>query len=445
MDKKYSDNENSELNEITEQDVVQGNYLELLNGVQSKLFPGLNLKIGLFNEAWYCQKFSIRQVFDMLIHALLIDQYRVLSEISNNNILTIYTKNYRDDHDGYWEHIKKSIGEHDEVTIVTNKKHIIKKIHICRIIKRFFWLITALRELGNRFDKKDRLYLAIRIVERKQTLDDIEKLNLSPKAVMCFFDSAPNESILMQYFKNKGAVTLTNQHGQPVFRNPKIDRLNQSQILNFSSDYFLAKGEYTKRQFERAGVSSNKIRIVGSAVPTLSLDYKQNNTKLFGVFLDTPAYEFALKTNREVLKFAENISEKIGYKYVIKLHPSDMVDNYSDIKMNYCKNVFAPKSKLQDAFENIEFGIFNASSVYVDMLLNRIKSYQVKTEIDFPIVESDLDIVYSIEDFCIKHEKWSVLKAEEKSYYIEKTIRTYIDGTDYNIRIRDFLKEINAI
>ena len=75
------------VNPITKEDLQQDKYLKVLERVNSKLFPEINIKQGLFNETWYCQKFTKQQVFRLVIKSLFTKQYILKTNISGNDIL----------------------------------------------------------------------------------------------------------------------------------------------------------------------------------------------------------------------------------------------------------------------------------------------------------------------------------------------------------------------
>ena len=76
---------------VTDNDIRQKQYLDALDGTESKLLTGYNIKQILFNECWYCIDVSSKSVFKALIRALLFNPCSINKKI-NEYISNIDTK-----------------------------------------------------------------------------------------------------------------------------------------------------------------------------------------------------------------------------------------------------------------------------------------------------------------------------------------------------------------
>ena len=377
-------------NFITEKDNLQKQYLDVLSTTRSTLLKEYDLKKILFNETWYCLA-EKKSILKSIIKTLVFTPCTLTSDICNKSILTFYSVLHRIDHDKYWELITDDLGDHDTITVdhSFNKNEILGRLSFKFLMKKFRWLLIFFKELKDIKPFISRLYLASQLADRKWLLTKIQQLDLHPKVVMCFFDSGKEESLIMQYFKKQGAVTVTNQHGQPVYLSNLYDRMNQSQILNFKCDYFLAKGAFTAEQFVNAGYGRHCIKLLG--IVGKNTNGKKNNkfTRTFGVYLDYPGFPFAQESNKLLISMAEKISAKKHLKYFIKLHPSDDVRFYDFNKLSKnCIQIFDKKEPLKNTFDIADFSIIHASATYLDSYKYGLRALKLCTDINYPIADS---------------------------------------------------------
>lgn len=107
---------------------------------------------------------------------------KIDANIENNDLLCIYTKNYRTDHDQYWERIKEDSGRHDDITILSRDNF----IDFFSVIKKIIWFFTFYKEFGKIIPRREKVYLSLQLVLRKYTLEKVKKYKLLPKIAMCF-------------------------------------------------------------------------------------------------------------------------------------------------------------------------------------------------------------------------------------------------------------------
>lgn len=430
------------VNPITKEDLQQDKYLKVLERVNSKLFPEINIKQGLFNETWYCQKFTKQQVFRLVIKSLFTKQYILKTNISGNDILTFYTKNYRADHDYYWTCILEDVGKHDEIEALSNVENKLQRLDLISLPLRLIWLVMSIWDLRKIDSVKDRWYLATQMVHRKYTIEKIRKMNLHPKVVMCFFDSAPEESFVMQYFKNNGARTITNQHGQSVFVSWDYDRLNQSQILNFKCDCYLAKGAMQQTQFERAGLNANIVKPIG-ILGEQHEGVKHHKLGCFGVYLDYPLLPFASRTNPMLINFAKKISKKTGLKYLIKAHPAEQYGKFDSLIDSNCVAIIYGKDiGLKETFKKIDFGIVHASATYIDVYFYGLRCFKYLSNVSYPIAFKE-DEVCDVDKIVEKITKWNTASSHIQEEYIYEIRKQYDFGWKTG-NIKQVLQELMA-
>lgn len=405
-------------------DLIQKKYLDILSETKSILFKNYDLKQGLYNETYFCQNYSIFSVCKLFIKTLFFKSSYFECSIEGNDLLTFYSKNYRADHDSYWNLIISTFQHKDSITVEHKFKSILSRVDFLHLISKIYYFVLLFFCLNKIDNLKDRCYLSLTLVTRKCELNSIEKLKLAPKVVMCLFDSSPLENFAMQYFKMIGAVTITNQHGNPVYISDDTERVNQSQLFNFKSDYFFAKGPFQQQNFKRFGVPIKKIVIVGD----LSLkepDFNDNNQKVFCVLLDTLGYSFASEYNYKLIEISQEIAKKIGYRYIVKLHPFDDISRYENYHFSECiKFYYGADTPLKQIFKQSDFAICHASSSFVDSFKSGLRCFRFKTPINFPI-SSSTDEFSSSSEFCIMFDNWMKLSSVERKKYITNIVSNY--------------------
>ncbi len=414
-------------NPITEKDKKMTSYHEVLDKISSSLFPGMNLKQILFNECLYCQ--DNKSVWKKLIKNLFFVPMKLDADLKGSNILCLYTKNYRSDHDEYWEKIKEDVGSVDSITLLYK----IRQLNLTDIPKKISWFIKSMRELSCIENRKDKLYLAAALVARKWVFEEVKKLRLEPKLVMCYFDSGSDENVLMQYFKQQGAITVANQHGLCIYKSKEYDLMNQSQILNFKSDYFLARSERQREEFVRAGFDGNKIIVVGY-IGNKAEKVKVKHTGVLGLLLDTPAMPLAEEASTTLIKYADELSSRMGFEYIVKCHPSDDVERYKNVVSDRCIGVYGKEINVQKALDMVDLSIVHSSSSYVDAYEHGVRCLKYCSEAYFPIAVKE-DEFSTCDELAEIIRQWNEKPDKEKEEWITD-IRSKYAGKweDGNIR-----------
>ncbi len=419
-------------------------YLSLLGGIRIDFLPQIDLSKALYLDSLYIFDLNWIKVIKVIIRNLLFDIPELDIKIKNNELLMLTTIYGRSDHDGYWDSIKELFPVKDEIILnnnITVKKYI-KNISVkgaFKKVKKYWHACKALNVIQN---KLYRSYLASKIITCEKYINEIKNRIQDTKIVIAFCDTFLFENTIIQYLHNQGVICITNQHGQPVFRGWNKDHLNQSQIFNFSSDYYLAKGNFSKKQFIKAGFDEKKIVVLGSMNKTVSKLHSNGFKKVFGVFTDCILYDFAGFTNKKIIKMAAEISEKINMSYYIKIHPLDKPENYQNIISHRCIGVYKDEYSNNELFQQIEFGLISASAIYLDMLYANVKCYQVRTEINFPIVENSDDIFENCDQFIDKLYTWRQLPETEKEMHFTEQQKEYGLCDNTGQRIQNFVQSL---
>lgn len=420
-------------------DITQ-KYISSLHNIQCEKLDKLDISKVLFNECIYVQSKSIKEIIKKCILSILNLNNSINLTIKNCALLTITRKYHRNDHDTYWETIKNEFDFKDEIIIdYLSRKEKIEHISLTSIIPNIHILGNFYLLLKCIDNRAHRCYLASVLTDvyafKVKCLDKINP----PRVVMTFFDADPLESFAMQYFANKGSVTITNQHGYPIYRPGSSDLLNQSQIINLSSNYYLAKGEFTKKQFISAGFDEGRIKIVGSIQDKKEYISRKNNC--FAIFLDTPAFDFGNEANLKMVQLAIDVSKETSWSFIVKIHPADKNRKMYERMLNGSLGRVASQGTTnEEIYTEIDFGVIHASSIYINLIIEGIKMYKLEIGYDFHFVESEDDIVFSSDDLVDKFKNWLDKSPEEREKYIA-LLQDYYSVDDARKNIREFVEK----
>ncbi len=396
-------------------------YLAALETANLRTLETYNLKHLLFNECYYAINTNASSLLKLMVKSLFfhISQYQCV--ISNQDILLFSTVFNRSDHDTYWERFKSIFDRVDSIS-VRNLAVSRSQLYLRGFAHKARTLVSIYRDLNCISIVKHKMYLATRILHALELKKKLVQLNASPKVFICFFDGELLANLAAQFYQKKGATTVTNQHGQQVFRSHSEDLLNQSQILNLTCDYFIARGQYEKDQFIKAGYEENRIKVLGSLNSNQDVIRKASSGE-FGVFLDFPGFSFAHESNLELIRIAEKVSRITGNHYILKVHPYDNIKAYSSITTSYCVESIQNARNLADIFLEMDFGILHASSVYADIIAYGKKAFRYDSGIYFPLTEDQNNTFSSANDLVAKLSRWgNKSQAEQQAEMIAEQL-----------------------
>lgn len=430
-------------------DKIHGDILSGLNTLQFNEFEGLNLSKTLYNESYYSLTRPKCEIIKQLLGSILFNGPKLLFSIKGNELLMITYDYQRNDHRSYWEAILALFPNYDEI-FITDNLSLREKVHLRGLLSRSKRLIKYFSKLVFINNMTARIYLASRLTIQYLVLKKVKRVLPNYKTAICFYDGGFCESVIMSYLKTKGCLTVTNQHGQPLFRDKQSDRMNQSQILNVISDCFFAKGRFTQIQLAKAGYQTDRVKIVGDIISeAMSQAPSRVDKSVFGVLLDCPTYNFASMSNRRMIEFAKQISKDLNNKYIIRSHPQETPERYKNLIDGNCVGMYGKEMRLNEIFELIDFSLFHASAVYLDLLKANIRGYQVDCGIEFPIVMDNSDVVHDKAELIEQVKTWKELLPEERENSIKNRLKDYIECTGeeakeiYSKTIYRFLNDPN--
>jgi len=306
--------------------------------------------------------------FKMLIQGLFDDTFFEFEEIYDGSILIFNSNAYsnRMDYKISHKNIKKIID--NTISGYERKKWKISK----SVFRNFYLMVNWNRKLKKvRFPSSERYFIIKRLLKcykfyvfLKQKNSELSHLG----GVVFQFDGLDTENLFSQYCNAIGIPTFTLQHGH-FHHTEFIDETNyfiSVPFEGFVSDYFLAWGEYTKREAIRNGINEKKILEVGS----LKTDYpplrNSGCTKIFGVILNgTLGYI----ENAYLIDFAEKIYKKYGYRYILRPHPTKSTQDF--LKPDHKGFLEESNSKVESIYDfagQVDFCLCGNSSVFTELI-----------------------------------------------------------------------------
>lgn len=234
-----------------------------------------------------------------------------------------------------------------------------------RMIPLLFSWNRALKHLViNQSDRYSLLYEIVRLYRLHKIL---ESLPSSYRLVVTFYDSFLPESYVIEYFRLLSVKSAVLQHGQ--FTSWRADNFFDCGIefKTFKSDYLLAWNQYTIDEAIKSGISEDKLYLAGiwSYIGSKRVTCRKNQNGVFGVVISHPSWE---NENTELIKAANMISVKTGFKYYLKLHPNYAEDAFnSQVNDHYIGNV--KKGIPMIGYTNIvDFSLIGSSSVFTELV-----------------------------------------------------------------------------
>lgn len=420
-------------------DVRQGELLECLSKVRIDDFGAIAIDKILFNVSGTAIQYSINRAIKDIFKRLVSNSYEYSSRLIGNDLVMLTYDYKRIDHTESWKQEKNLFDNYDEIFLGDSSFSKNKLLSFKEIISSLNYQIKYMNQLKQVSSMKERGVLAAHLVELRRLLDTVKDDAINGKVVMTFFDGGSYENLLIQFLRSKGMKAITLQHGQPVFHGKSVDRINQTMILNFSSDYVIVPGEFSKKQFVMGGVLAESVFVGGSLKQ--NLPYKDKKTGWFSVFLDCPTYTSAFEDNCKMIEMAKNLSEKLKLHFFIKLHPQDSVEKYSEIDIGngtFVKKEITPKEVIIDS----EFSILHASGVYLDVISSGCKAYCFVTDMIFPLVEYEDDKFSSYNELIYKLKKWRMKSKTEKEAYIGGLVEYYLHPNDSSRKHKEFVQKL---
>ena len=194
------------------------------------------------------------------------------------------------------------------------------------------------------------------------------------KKVLCFFDVAKIDNVLVQKCNQLGLRTYTLQHG---IINGYYD------YIEYTCSYaqkFLAWGEYTKRMAMHYGMPEQRIEVVGNVnalIEERECRKEIPECKRFLVCGNGVLNKDDWKKNCALIEMANHLAKEQGLTYYLKVHPYDDVNKYRHYVDNkFCKDICAKTVMLPEVLDKVDFMLCGNSTTFCDAIYEGVPAFR---------------------------------------------------------------------
>lgn len=407
-----------------------------LEDLQYKDLPSINLRNLLYNCVTEAIGVSGFQLFKRIIKRIAFSNCVLRYCQSVSKFLFISYDYGRSDHKILWNSICNLLDEKSELKVSVSEP-LTQMYSGWKTINKLFYFFSCSHLLKSAGIQKERFILAADIAQAIELYRNLAHYKFNEKVGVVFFDGNVVENLIVQVLKSLGMVVVTMQHGQPVFHGHNRDFLNQTMILNFSSNYIIVPGEFSRRQFILGGVPDQSIKVLGTLKPVMQ--YKKTDSGLFSVLLDCPTYHFSKRINNMLIEIADEISKIFSMNYAIKLHPQDNIQNYNIAML---ERGVVWKEDLNDCICKTDFSIMHFTGAYIDVIACAHKAFVLNENEEYPFCDISSEQFRSVKDLVTKIESWINKTIDEQQKYIEAIRDYYLSPYEAQKRHRNFLYEL---
>lgn len=181
--------------------------------------------------------------------------------------------------------------------------------------------------------------------------------------VFTFCDAASHDNLIAQLAKINGALTITAQHGQYRVLDERNMSSDAEAYANFVSDKLLCWGEATCREFERFGIERNRMLVTGWIRDWDRIKRSDLSLGTFGVMLNGGS---GAESNFDLLHAANRVSEQLGLRFVVRLHPQCTDHGFRSRVSDRCTRIGVITTA--DYVSAVDFSIAHMSGATVEML-----------------------------------------------------------------------------
>ncbi len=322
--------------------------------------------------------------------------------------------------------------------VLIEKKYKADLKGILKRIRRLFKYASCIEG----FKVSERLYLAAQLVMVKGLTERLDEIQLfkGSRYLLIFQEYDTVSSSIIQNARLHGVKAISPQHGMPMNRHENADQMF---FDGFQCDYKLLWNEFTKKQYMSAGISEDRLFVVGNTKEMKKVEDNcglqkpasvssdggtenagnEDEAERFGVLLDYPKNDGAYENNCSLLKAAEELAEAAGMKYLIKPHPTDLPERYSGKYSPEISEMLDAGVSMEEYKEKVRFSLAHITGAIFDLIYDGRFVFQYITEERFPV---DLDGIYrfsSPQELIEKHAAWQsefVRYGEEFKKTVEK-------------------------
>lgn len=342
-----------------------------------------------------------------------------------------FVEEYIREYDDYFRFIRKNYELNN--TIAFKKQ--IYGLNI-RFMESMAILIKNISKLRTIQRKALRLYLAIKLLQDSQIKPYAKSIYSKYRIenIVFFYDGSFESKSFLKY-KNSNCKSTTFIHGYD------LDKSNISKFrsyLNISSNYIVVDGLFHHNTILKNNLIHEKIYFS---------NYRQKNQrfnnplfvnnhsipyKIFFIFIEAPISNTYIDHLFSLLQISNEFTVKSNYKFIIKLHPSDSLKNFEKFLTSSNNCILISEENIDSLLQsyNPDFAIIANSSIYVDLLVRKIKPFQIPLKFNNSIVVSKIDTISNSEDLIDKLQKWNKLSTSKRLTHLNNELELFQGSKD---------------
>ncbi|EHZ2591252.1 hypothetical protein K5N19_001961 [Vibrio parahaemolyticus] len=191
-------------------------------------------------------------------------------------------------------------------------------------------------------------------MDAKIIINQIDFHRYSALITLC--DNTPYENLFAQISNYHEIETYTCQHGLYSYFGDEFtanrtlyESLVSKNLLSWGKATELELNQYTQRSFDYIPVGNQTFNL--NEIKKLKRSCRKE-TNIFGVILNGEAQK---KNNAILIKIAEEISQSLGIKYLVRMHPNNRLEDYKSVLGKNCYAI--------DYFCNEEYFLMTSFSI----------------------------------------------------------------------------------
>ncbi len=289
-----------------------------------------------------------------------------------------------------------------------------RKIKIKNILRTFLMPVWLFQIKVLSISGKHKLFLLANLLCALAERDVIEELVSEECSMMvCYFDGAAAESLVVQDFNLMGRKTATMQHGH--------FHPNGFAFYASTSQYFLASSNYECRLAKQAKVLADYVialgmgKYIGEEKKNFIKDEQKRNS--VGVVFDGDDY---YDNNVEMLKVVKQFAVRREMYIKVKYHPTSQIKLYEDyIDSNYMYNVNFDVS-VEKFMDEVDFVIVANSTILLEAIFMMKPWYRYRNPQNDIFEGIDNNVFSTVEELEQEYQKEMSLSEmlEYKNYIL---------------------------
>ena len=358
-------------------------------------YKGIHLNRVLAMQLWMLANGQFKLSWKAHALALLaVDVSKIVLPSAKQTILSTFGRYpNRKDHLEIYQTVLKKLGNQASYNNMSRWPYKLA-IHPRMILKICVYIKKSLS--NSSLSLKDKLGLAVLCVHYCNTLEELQKLDLSNvKKYLCQCSVLDLENLFTQFMKQRGIPTYSLQEGiYFIFKiNPPLDAI---QYENFETDHLLCWGQFSIDEDSSYGIPKHNLCLAGYP-KNIELQTLKNDNQYHKCMILLARDSFR-KTNDALLKILSTLSSH--YTFCLKLHPSCDYNYYSNFASLHQMSIVPKEETINECLskEDYDFCIAVNTTAYYESLMRGLpclrfwdRSFDLTAGCNFDVFSTEKD------------------------------------------------------